>query len=152
MKRLIPLALIIFSLNVNAQLIRVENAKYFDSKHDLYTGHYEEFYENGNKKLEMNLRNGEQDSTTILYFEDGKINEVRSYKNGLMHGKWATFSTRGEKIAEAWYRNDKKDGIWYIWDEKGVLRYVMPYSNGVKTGMWKIFNEKGEIVIEKTFE
>jgi antitoxin component YwqK of YwqJK toxin-antitoxin module len=143
---------IAISLHASAQIKRVENAKYFDSNHDLFTGKYDEFYENGNKKLEMYLKNGEQDSITILYFEDGKINEIRSFKQGLMHGKWETYNLKGQKLAEAWYRNDKKDGIWKIWDENGILRYEMPYSNGVKTGNWKIYNEKGELVDQKTFE
>ena len=135
-----------------AQLVRVENAKYFDSNHNLFTGKYEEFFENGNKKLEMYLKNGEQDSISILYFEDGKINEIRSYEQGLMHGKWETYNSKGLKLAEAWYRNDKKDGIWRIWDESGILRYEMPYSNGQKIGTWKIYNEKGELITSKVFE
>jgi antitoxin component YwqK of YwqJK toxin-antitoxin module len=136
----------------NAQITRVENAKYFDNDHNLYNGVYKETFDNGKPKLEMYLVNGEQDSTTTIYFEDGTINEIRSYKHGLMHGKWETFNSKGSKIAEAWYRNDKKDGIWRIWDENGSLRYEMPYSNGQKTGSWKIFDEKGELVTEKTYE
>jgi antitoxin component YwqK of YwqJK toxin-antitoxin module len=143
--------IIVFSLNISAQIIRVENAKYFDNKHNLYNGKYEEFYDNGNKKLEMYLKNGEQDSITSLYFENSKINEIRSYKNGLRHGKWETFNFQGKKLAEAWYRNDKKDGIWRIWDENGILRYEMPYSNGERTGTWSIYNEKGELIDQKVF-
>jgi antitoxin component YwqK of YwqJK toxin-antitoxin module len=146
------LILIFFSFNMSAQLMRVENAKYFDSNHNLYTGKYEEFYDNGNKKLEMYLNNGELDSVTILYFENGKINELRSYKKGLMHGKWETYNSKSVKLAEAWYRNDKKDGIWRIWDENGTLRYEMPYSNGIKIDTWKIFNEKGELIDQKKFD
>ena len=136
----------------NAQIMRVENAKYFDNDHNLFNGVYRETFDNGKVKLEMHLVNGEQDSTTTIYFEDGTLNEVRSYKNGLMHGKWETFNSKGQKIAEAWYRNDKKDGIWRIWDEKGTLRYEMPYSNGNKIGTWRIYNEDGALLTEKTYE
>jgi antitoxin component YwqK of YwqJK toxin-antitoxin module len=133
------------------QLMRVENAKYFDSNHNLYNGVYQETYENGNKKLEMYLVDGEQDSTTILWFENGNINEVRSYKKGLKHGKWETYNIKGIKTAEAWYRHDKKDGIWKIWDENGVLRYEMPYSSGEKTGVWKIFDASGKVINERSY-
>jgi antitoxin component YwqK of YwqJK toxin-antitoxin module len=143
---------IVVALNISGQIVRVENAKYFDTKHNLYNGKYEEFYDNGNNKLVMFLKNGEQDSTTLLYFEDGKINEIRSYKNGLRHGKWETYNSKGQKLAEAWYRNDKKDGIWRIWDENGILRYKMPYSNDERIGEWFIYNEKGEILDQKIFE
>jgi len=144
--------LISFCQTVNSQIVRVENAKYFDTDHNLFNGVYRETYDNGNIKLEMHLKDGEQDSTTTIYFEDGTINEVRSYKNGLMHGKWETYNSKGQKIAEAWYRNDKKDGIWRIWDEKGILRYEMFYSNGNKIGTWKMFNENVELVKDKSYE
>jgi len=143
---------LVVSASTHAQLVRVENAKYFDKQHNLYNGKYEEFFDNGKPKLVMFLHNGEQDSTTLIYFEDGKINEIRSYKNGLRHGKWETFNNTGQKLAEAWYRNDKKDGIWKIWDESGTLRYEMPYSNGNRTGAWTIYNEKGELTNQKVFE
>ena len=149
---LTAIVLLLISLNIYGQIVRVENAKYFDTKHNLYNGKYEEFFDNGNKKLVMFLKDGKQDSTTILYFEDGKINEIRSYKNSLRHGKWETYNSKGQKLAEAWYRNDKKDGIWRIWDENGTLRYKMPYSNDERIGEWFIYNEKGEILDQKIFE
>ena len=60
------IAFIIISLSTNAQIVRVENAKYFDKQHNLYNGKYEEFFDNGNPKLVMFLKNGEQDSTTLI--------------------------------------------------------------------------------------
>lgn len=151
MKYITIIVFTFITISLNAQIVRVENAKYFDRDHNLYNGIYTEYYDNGNKKVEMYLTNGEQDSTTVLYFEDGSINEVRSYKHGLMHGIWITYNANGIKIAEAWYRDDKKDGIWKIWDENGTLRYIMPYSNGIKTGRWVIYNEAGVQVAEKTY-
>jgi antitoxin component YwqK of YwqJK toxin-antitoxin module len=150
--RLSILILLAVSCNLAAQIVRIENAKYFDSQHNLYNGKYEEYFDNGNVKTVMFLKNGEQDSITTLYFDDGKINEIRSFKDGLMHGKWETFNAKGQKLAEAWYLNDKKDGLWRIWDENGVLRYVMPYSNGHRSSTWTIYNEKGEITEQKDYK
>ena len=148
---LITLGILCLVLNSNAQIVRVENAKYFDNKHELYNGLYTEYYDNGNKKLEMYLVNGEQDSTTFLYNDSGRIYETRSYKHGLMHGKWETFNNNGKKIAEAWYRNDQKDGVWRIWDENGILRFEMPYSNGQRISVWKKFNENGDLESEHSY-
>jgi antitoxin component YwqK of YwqJK toxin-antitoxin module len=149
--RLLTITLLSISLSSFAQIEREESAKYFDSKHNLYNGKYEEFYNNGNVKRVMFLKNGEQDSTTLLYFDNGKINEIRSYKNGLMHGKWETYNSKGQKLAEAWYSNDKKDGIWKIWDENGILRCEMNYSKGYRTGNWILYNEKGELLSQKQY-
>jgi antitoxin component YwqK of YwqJK toxin-antitoxin module len=99
----------------------------------------------------MNLKDGLQDGQTILYFENGQTNEVRSYKNGLKDGKWETYNKANIKIAEAWYLLDKKHGQWLIWDENGILRYEMHYHEGLKTGVWNIYNEKGERISTKDF-
>jgi antitoxin component YwqK of YwqJK toxin-antitoxin module len=152
-KYIILLGLLCPLLNTfSQQIIKVENTRYFDANHNLFTGVYEETYDNGNKKLEMHLLNGEQDSVTMLWFENGKVNEIRSYKKGLKHGKWQTYNDKGIKTAEAWYRDDKKDGIWRVWDDNGNLRYQMPYSNGDKIGTWKIFNDSGKVVNERKYD
>ncbi|HOK52465.1 MAG TPA: toxin-antitoxin system YwqK family antitoxin [Bacteroidales bacterium] len=132
-------------------LLKVENSKYFDTNHNLYTGKYIEYYENGNKRIEMTIRNGELDSTTILYFPDGKIQEIRNYKNGLMHGRWITYNAKGVKIAEANYSYEKKDGKWQIFDDEGRLRYEMYYKNGERCGVWRIYSEDGQIQSERSF-
>jgi len=156
MKNVIMLLMVacglLFSSRAAAQvLLKVENSKYFDTNHNLYTGKYIEYYENGSKRIEMTILNGELDSTTILYYPDGKVQEIRNYKNGLIHGVWISYNAKGIKIAEACYNMEKKDGKWQIFHDEGRLRYEMYYKNGERCGVWRIYSENGQIESERTF-
>ena len=117
----------------------------------LYTGDYREYYDNGTLKLEMQIGNGVPQGTCVVYFENRKPQEIRSYKNGKLHGLWRTYDISGQVISEAEYRNGEKHGTWRIWDELGTLRYEMNYSNGEKTGIWRMWNEKGELMEERRY-
>lgn len=149
---LIFMGILLPILSISAQIIRIENAKYFDSNRQLYNGIYTEYYENGNKKMEMNLKEGEKDSTTILYNENGAISEVLSFKKGLMHGRWEKYNSNGVKISEAFYYEDKKDSTWRIWNEQGQIIYEMHYKHGEKCGTWINYSQTGEIVSKRDYE
>ncbi len=148
------ISILLMSSPIFAQdiLIKVENAKYFDKNHNLFSGTYVEYYENGVKKLEMNIKNGELDSTTTLYYLNGQVMEIRSYRKGLMDGKWVKYNANGKILSIAEYKNDKKHGTWLIYDEEGNLRYEMHYLEGVKCGTWKNFNKEGKVVESRNFD
>lgn len=152
MKTLATLFALIFvsSLAVSAQYIKEVDGLYLADSTP-YTGTYKSYYDNFNPKVEMNLDQGKKDGITKLFFEDGSINEIRSYKNNLMDGTWITYNEKGLKIAEADYTKGKKDGTWKIWDDNGTLRVEMTYNKGKKTGVWKQWNEEGKLLGEKAY-
>lgn len=116
-----------------------------------YTGDYREYYGNGTVKLEMQISDGMPEGPYIVYFENRKPQEVRSYKDGKLHGLWRSYDNSGQLISEAEYKNGQKHGTWRIWDELGNQRYEMNYNNGKKTGVWRMWDEKGELVDEKRY-
>ena len=122
MKKIILLA-IIFSVGfvVKSQIVE-KDGKYFDESGNLYSGEYEEFYDNGN------------------------LNEKREYKNGIFHGTWITWNKEGTKTAIAGYKDGKKHGEWIIWDDNGVKRYKMLYKDGQRVGTWLQWDENGVLV------
>ena len=66
---------LIFSLNSIAQIIKSDKGIYLDQNNIPYTGIYNEYYENGEIRVEINLKNGVQDGLTNIYFENGIKNE-----------------------------------------------------------------------------
>ncbi|HET6556017.1 MAG TPA: hypothetical protein VFG54_01810 [Prolixibacteraceae bacterium] len=85
---LIALSWLLFFVS-NAQNLKEINGIYYaDSV--AYTGKYTTHFPNGKIKIELNLENGMKNGTANVYFESGLLNEVRSYKNNLMHGSWIT--------------------------------------------------------------
>ena len=138
--------------NSKGQSIKLNSENiYVNVKGKPYSGVYKEYYENGNLKLQMKLKKGFKNGNVFLYFENGKLSEVYSYKNNMMDGLWISYNQTGVKTAEARYIQDKKHGEWKVWDENGTLIYLMYYNNGEKSGTWIKYNEKGEEIARKTY-
>lgn len=155
MNKTIQLIIVIALTSINftsfSQIREHRDGLYYNQSDELYTGSYTEFYDNGNKRVEMHLRDGEKHGKIILYFESENIQEIRSYAQGLMHGTWMTWNSVDIKIAEANYKNNLKHGKWFIWDDAGTLRYQMEYTKGKKTGHWIIWNSEGKKIKEKQY-
>jgi antitoxin component YwqK of YwqJK toxin-antitoxin module len=151
MKKLIlaPLFVIIASFGFSQSLDLIDG--YFYKNGMIYTGTYTEFWPNNKTKMIQHIQNGLADGITELFFEDGKINEQRSYLEGQKHGDWYIYNEQGVKISEANYRHNKKNGIWHVWNDNGILLYEMYYSNGEKIGKWMIWDEKGNIIMERQY-
>jgi len=142
----------LFTFHSNAQSIKLNSDSiYVDSQGIPYSGIYKEYFENGNIKIAMSLKDGVKNGITNIYFENGNLNEVYSYKNNQMDGQWLTFNNKNIKTAEANYSMDKKDGTWKIWDENGNLIYLMYFKDGKKVGTWIKYNEKGEEIAKKVY-
>ena len=142
--------LLIATISAFSQALEYSEGFYYKNGM-LYSGTYTENWPNKNVKVIQDIRNGLEDGITEIYFENGKIQEQRSYLEGQKHGIWFTYNEAGTKLSEAYYRHNKKDGIWRIWDETGKLRYEMYYSNGEKTGIWRIWDETGKLTSERNY-
>ncbi|MCU0369843.1 MAG: toxin-antitoxin system YwqK family antitoxin [Bacteroidales bacterium] len=124
---------------------------YYDENGKLFTGISYDYYPDSTVKAVIELKNGEPDGVTKIYFENGQLEETRSFKKGMMHGKWESWNRDNIRIAEANYVDNKKDGKWFVWDNNGVLRYDMTYKNGMKTGTWFMYDENGKLTDQKRY-
>ena len=151
-KLLVLISAIIFTLPSFSQTISEgKDGLYYNSQGEPYTGTYRTFFDSGQVKSEVPLVNGLKSGSMMIYFPNGQVNEIRSYKEGKMDGTWLTFTNKGAKVAEANYTNGQKNGKWFIWDENGVLRYDMTYKDGQKVGLWIIYDEKGSKLSERNY-
>jgi len=124
---------------------------YYDERGRLFSGTCYEYYADSVLHATLEIKKGEPDGLTKIYFENGQMEEIRSFRKGMMHGKWEKWNRQSVKIAEASYSDDKKDGKWYVWDDSGILRYDMTYSMGEKTGTWFMYDEKGALINQKEY-
>ena len=87
------LFLLLYSYQIFSQQLVLHNGYYYtdNTQGTLYTGPYTEVYPSGALKLEMFIKNGLPDGIYVVYFENGKIEEVRSYYEGKFHGTWRTY-------------------------------------------------------------
>lgn len=152
MKKLFTLIafILLVAVQANAQeVVEKDGIYYFDSKP--YTGSYIGTFENGNTKFSIFLKDGKKDGEMRLYYQDGKLNEIRHYSKNEMDGTWITYNEEEVQVGLANYKDGKKHGEWKVWDDKGNLIYEMNYVNGDKSGTWKKFKPNGEILSERTF-
>jgi antitoxin component YwqK of YwqJK toxin-antitoxin module len=152
MKRLsILLGIIFLSLfSAFAQEIKEIDGVYFAGDSP-YTGLYTASFDNGKSRISMNLVDGLKEGEVKVYFENGDLNEIRSYKKNIMDGTWLTFNKNKIKIAEAHYLDGKKDGKWLIWDDNGNLIYELEYTAGEKTGLWKNYDKSGNLINQRSY-
>jgi len=92
-----------------------------------------------------------QDKISEIYYDNGNVKEMLSFKNDKLHGKCVTFSLEGRVTATAFYKDGIKNGRWKVWSEDGVLLYDMKYKNGQKIGEWKMYDNKGNLLSVKNY-
>jgi antitoxin component YwqK of YwqJK toxin-antitoxin module len=142
---------LLISISTFGQAIRNSDGVYTDSKGKPFTGISYEYYHDSLVHISAGIKDGKLEGQTKIYFNNGQLEEIRSFKGGKMDGHWEKWNAENIKIAEAGYVDNKKDGKWYVWDENGTLRYDMTYSSGKKTGTWLMYDEKGKLTSEKSY-
>lgn len=152
MKKLLVLVgfLALITTASKAQKIEeIDGIYYKNSKK--FTGTYLSFYDDNTLQSEVKVKDGEKHGKATIYFKNGHVNEIRSYKHNQMHGKWVMYNEHGIKISIARYKNGKKNGKWVIWNDYGNLLYELEYDNGEKTGVWKKYDDQGNLVSERKY-
>ena len=139
-----------FFTNANAQGIEEIDGIYYRNS-EPYTGSWTTHYDSGATKMEGHLVKGKKQGKFRLYFVDGTLNEIRSYKKNRMDGTWIEYNEGNVKVGEANYKKGMKHGKWFIWDENGRLIYEMQYKKGEKTGIWKKYSPDGKVLGEREY-
>jgi len=141
---------ILFLNAATAQEINEVDGIYYKNS-QLYTGEFTSRYDNGMVKMTAKISEGKKEGIVQIFFENGQLNEIRSYKNNLMDGTWEIYNIYKVKVSVANYKDGLKHGQWLIFDDKGTLLYDMEYSAGQKSGTWKKYDETGKLTSERKY-
>lgn len=141
---------ILFLNAARAQEINEVDGIYYKNG-QLYTGEFTSRYDNGMVKMTAKISEGKKEGIVQIFFENGQLNEIRSYKNNLMDGTWEIYNIYKVKVSVANYKDGLKHGQWLIFDDKGTLLYDMEYSAGQKSGTWKKYDETGKLTSERKY-
>ena len=109
-----------------------------------FTGRAESFYRNGQKRKEVNFKDGKPDGLWTWWNEDGKKEEERTYKDGMEDGLWTKWHWNGQKYKEVTYKDGKKDGLETHWYENGQKKGEGRMKDGklMEAVQWKPNGEK----------
>ena len=121
-----------------------------DSK--TYIGEWIYYFEASKKILtkEFYNNNGLLEKDRIVYYKNGKIAEVASYKNGLLNGNSQWFQKEGKKIREITYKDNILQGSFKSYNIDGQITVEGQYKSDAKHGVWKYY-ENGKLIREKDF-
>jgi len=141
MKRLLTVTILLFASLLYSQskfdinnLIDRGGLKYAPNDDEPYTGKVFDFYENGQKKLDGNYRNGLMNGKWTYYHENGQIyvqgrfidgdgsnlSELSGVPFNGRTGRWNVWFKNGQKESEGTYRNGNLIGKFEIWLDDGT--------------------------------
>ena len=93
-------------------------------------GLLQEFYDNGNKKIEYNYYNGTKNGEQKKWYDNNQLSMKYHYTNGKLDGLQKKWYRNGNLKSEISYYNDILDGIYKYWYSNGQLKFVKSYKNG----------------------
>ncbi len=77
------------------------------NQHEPFTGLYVKKYKNGQKKLEVNVKDGKRDGLEMTWDENGKKMVRRNFVDGKVEGKVVVWDKNGQTIAEIIFKDGK---------------------------------------------
>lgn len=93
------------------------------------------WYDNGNKRVVSNYKNGQLHGPQITYFENGKMREAGHFNRGRRAGGWIEYHDSGQKRAAGAYVNGQRHGDWQVFSAQGTLIRTERYSHGRRTSV-----------------
>jgi antitoxin component YwqK of YwqJK toxin-antitoxin module len=92
--------------------------------------------------------------TGILYgkYQNGNIQTMQEYVNGIGNGKWIDFNPEGIKECEGTYKYNRVEGPVTFFYENGSVKSKGQYLHWKKPiGLWKYYDKKGNLVHTMTY-
>ena len=107
-----------------------EGVMYLPNEETPFTGRAESFYENGQKELESNYKDGKPDGPWTWWYESGQKEREGNYKDGKKDGLLTWWYENGQKKVEANHKDGEPDGPTILYNEDGTERGRSTYKDG----------------------
>ncbi|MCD6346736.1 MAG: hypothetical protein J7L96_04875 [Bacteroidales bacterium] len=106
------------------------------------------------KKVYSFKQNGELREKVLeeRFYENGNREMRGEFKNGVRNGDWIYWFEDGRKWTKSKYDNDLRVGHSIVWRENGFKNYEGMYSKGKPHGSWIFYDVDGSRVKEVLFE
>lgn len=107
------------------------------------------YHENGKLKEIKCFKNGKQTGEQIYFREDGTKAAVMTFSNGIRHGQTYEYHPSGQVAFEGIVENGEFEGLskWYF--KNGKINFVGHRHLGKDTGWWYYFNMQGDTIRKK---
>jgi antitoxin component YwqK of YwqJK toxin-antitoxin module len=106
---------------------------------------------NGDKVYEATFENGIQVGTETQWYATGDKKIELNYVNGQPDGTCIEWHKNGQKKSEGIFKNGKEEGEHNWWFSHGQLDQQVFYKNGLSDGVMKNWFQSGQIKLESHY-
>ncbi|UCE60996.1 MAG: toxin-antitoxin system YwqK family antitoxin [Phycisphaerales bacterium] len=107
-----------------------------------------QFWDNGQKKLEMQYDCGVRHGPRHSWYEDGSQWAVGEFLNGKDHGTWTVWYSDGSKSQEFTMIEGAWHGKHTVWHPNGKVRSEVVWDHGRRQGPVRYWDEYGNLIKE----
>ncbi|MEI6706009.1 MAG: MJ0042-type zinc finger domain-containing protein [Methylococcales bacterium] len=125
---------------------------YIPNSDEPFTGKYQEFYSNGQKKREASYKDGKLDGLITGWFENGQKELEGNYKDGKQDGLATGWHDNGQKQVEENHKDGKQDGLATGWYDNGQKEWERNYKDGKQDGLTTWWSENGQKKSEENYK
>lgn len=90
---------------------------------------FTQYYENSKIQSVKTMKNGKPEGPVYSYYSDGTKQFEGNYSNGIKNGTFIFFAPNGLPLIKANYKNDMLDGPKYEYDMEGKISKITWYKN-----------------------
>lgn len=117
-----------------------------------YNGTWTVWDRNGQKRYEIDFKNGKYHGTFTTYHSNGQECTQQDYRNHKAHGPGRGWHPNAQKSYEITYKNDKPNGTWIHWYDNGQKQCKREYKNGENHGTYTIWHRNGQKRLEINYK
>lgn len=111
-----------------------------------------EYYQNGNLKKIVSVKNGEVHGVVKIFYPNGNVQELSYFENGKRNGISKGFFNTGELQWMVLYLNDIENGKYEEYYKNGNLKYSCYFINGIQDSLLTEYYENGNIKAVQYFD
>ena len=134
------------------ELEKRESIWYFKDSETSYTGKIFSLYENGQKHVEGNYKDGKPDGLAVRWHENGQKKFEGNWKGGKRYGLHMGWHENGQKHYEGNWKNGKQDGLFVDWHENGQKSYETTFKDDKRDGLLTKWHENGKKKAERNWK
>ncbi|MDN3725111.1 hypothetical protein QRD02_12010 [Aequorivita sp. SDUM287046] len=105
------------------------------------------------------LKNGKKHGKQTLFYNNGEVQRISNFKNGLLNGKVEYFAQGNEALIRLEHFKafpkegiSKLHGVYKSFDSNGNLAEFTHYKNGIKNGKYELYHNNGKLREKGTYE
>ncbi|MBI9058549.1 MAG: hypothetical protein JEZ01_12365 [Labilibaculum sp.] len=126
-----------------------KNNLIYDSKGQLLSGEWKEYYDNGNLKLSGTFNTYKKNGEWRYYYENSQLKKTGNFNDDKKIEEWQYYYENGYKKMIGAFLNNERNGKWLRYGKRnGKLQVEIEYRNGIRNGKFKVFNSNGDVIKE----